>query len=344
MKRILNIVVIVVFCFFVFSCKKDEGQKPIAVQEITSLTISSSGASMIADGESQITITASNQFNTDVTSKCTFYANDQKLNSNKFTTTNASEYAIKAIYNTVQSEPLKVKAFVKQTLPAPKNILIQDFTGTWCGWCPRVSYSLEEAVKNQNRIIPVAIHSGSKSASSGSYDPFINVFGEEVRSKFQVNSFPTALIDQKNKWDEYVSTLSSKLTNNSDVKVDISSRVDGAKANVDVKLTFINPLSPSFRLVAYIIEDKLVYKQVNYLNDGKPNPIPDFIHNYVLRDGITDAYGISISIADIPITGIYEKAFQYNVPPAWDINNLSVVAFVTKEDGSVLNVERKKLK
>jgi len=48
-----------------------------------------------------------------------------------------------------------------------KRVLIEDFTGTWCGYCPRVSYGIDRVMEQTTKAVPVAIHQ----QSSGS-DPY----------------------------------------------------------------------------------------------------------------------------------------------------------------------------
>ena len=49
-----------------------------------------------------------------------------------------------------------------------KNVLIEDYTGTWCQYCPRVAYGIQLVEAANIKAFPVAIHRGGGSA----YDPF----------------------------------------------------------------------------------------------------------------------------------------------------------------------------
>ena len=45
-----------------------------------------------------------------------------------------------------------------------KRVLIEDYTGTWCGNCTRVSYAIEQVKAQNDKVVTVAIHNG--------HDPF----------------------------------------------------------------------------------------------------------------------------------------------------------------------------
>ena len=39
-------------------------------------------------------------------------------------------------------------------------VLVEDYTGTWCGYCTRVSFAIEELKKQTNDAVVIAIHQG----------------------------------------------------------------------------------------------------------------------------------------------------------------------------------------
>jgi hypothetical protein len=42
-----------------------------------------------------------------------------------------------------------------------KQVLIEDYTGTWCGNCARVAYAIERTKEASDRVVSVAIHHGN---------------------------------------------------------------------------------------------------------------------------------------------------------------------------------------
>src|SRR5690606_22782994 len=107
----------------------------------------------------------------DITDESTIYVDDTALTDNIFTTTTAGSIEAYAVYDkdgeTYTSE---TKIFdVKFT----KRILIEDFTGTWCGYCPRVMYALENLANQTEDMVMIGIHRFQKSNPSAyGYDPF----------------------------------------------------------------------------------------------------------------------------------------------------------------------------
>ena len=42
-----------------------------------------------------------------------------------------------------------------------KRVLIEDYTGTWCGNCTRVAHAIDEVKAQSDKVVTVAIHNGN---------------------------------------------------------------------------------------------------------------------------------------------------------------------------------------
>ena len=42
-----------------------------------------------------------------------------------------------------------------------KRVLIEDYTGTWCGNCTRVAYAIDQVNAESDKAVTVAIHNGN---------------------------------------------------------------------------------------------------------------------------------------------------------------------------------------
>jgi hypothetical protein len=70
-----------------------------------------------------------------------------------------------------------------------KRVVIEDFTGTWCQWCPGGIQNIEDLIKIYgDKIIPIAIHNADPMA--------INPFEAQLRGPFGINGFPAGMIDR----------------------------------------------------------------------------------------------------------------------------------------------------
>ena len=92
------------------------------------------------------------------------------------------------------------------------------------------------------------------------------------------------------------------------------------------------------KLVVYVLEDKLIYRQTNYSTFyGGVNPIPSFEHNHVLRASLTNLLGDALTNTNYnqTVTTNFSVPIPSNVAnPA----NINFVAFVIEENNNVINV------
>ena len=73
----------------------------------------------------------------------------------------------------------------ESTLPT-KRVLIEMFTGAWCGYCPDGHVYLDNIItQHGDLIVPVLIHYSDAMA-----------FNDGIRTLFNVTGYPTAMIDR----------------------------------------------------------------------------------------------------------------------------------------------------
>lgn len=142
-----------------------------AVPEITSITLSAtSSLSNVYVGDNiMFNVIANN--GQDVGSSSTITVDGVDLGGNSYAATAVGTFQFEATYDGLTSNTVEV---VVQPAPTKftKKVLLEDYTGTWCGYCPRVAYGIELVQNDTDNAVPVAIHRGSTNPSSGSYDPY----------------------------------------------------------------------------------------------------------------------------------------------------------------------------
>lgn len=308
------------------------------IEEITtSITISLS-KNPLEIGET-VHFTVNINSGDDVTSESEIFIDDRKITGTAYTSTQGGSIEVYATYGQLKSE--------KKTLNINKytqKILIEDYTGTWCGWCPRVANAIELVLAESNNIVPVTIH-----CSSGqSIDPFNFPDKGILYNAFDVRGFPTAKINRTLTWvypeNSFQGTnqVLNKLVVQAPLGIGISSVLSGDDLAIDIDMEFLLDLS-DLKLVVYIVEDKLIKTQVNYtdLYGGYSNLV-NFEHNHVLRHCITDLFGNSISSSVSTANNTYHQSFHFDVSNS-DISsaeNIYIVAFVVNgSTKKVLNVQ-----
>ena len=215
------------------------------------------------------------------------------------------------------------------------NVLIEDFTGAWCGWCPRVTYKLEQLKKTlTTQLVVVAAHYGDQLQYSKIVE-LINAFG--------VNSYPHARLNRTSKWNEQNSMITSITGTNAKVGVALESSISGSTLTVKFKAKFSEDFS-DLKFGVYILEDDLLLDQANYadLGYGTDNPLVDFKHIDVLRHALTSPLGDNIASSSTKKGATYEKEYTYVVPDKYgtfsvDKTKLKIVGFITDKDKKALN-------
>lgn len=235
------------------------------------------------------------------------------------------------IDNTVNSESIEQPISGKFL----KNVLIEDYTGTWCQFCPRVLYGIKQVQQEQLRAYPVSIHRSVATSS----DPF-NFPATALEQLLGITGYPTAMLDRTILWDNEITTTEVKkqIKLNANLGLALSSSVNSGIININVNIKFLQNYS-NLRLVVYILEDGLIYNQVNATSFfGGQNPIINMEHNHVLRTCLTDF------VSGDALFGTNEgetitKNFTVPVPSnISNVANINFVAFVVDASGRALNV------
>lgn len=232
---------------------------------------------------------------------------------------------------------------VDETIPVAgkfkKNVLIEDYTGTWCQYCPRVIYGIQRVEAENLSAYPVAIHRGNPPGSSGSVDPF-NFPAADLETSIGLTGYPTAKLNRKTTWNNETSTteVKNQIKVNSDLGLALSSTVTGGNINLNVNIKFDANLT-NLKLVVYVLEDGLIYNQINSTSYfGGVNPIVNMQHDHVLRACLTDLVnGDALTGTNDGVT--LTKNFTLPVPSnVTDVTKMSFVAFVTDFSGKAVNV------
>ncbi len=221
-----------------------------------------------------------------------------------------------------------------------KRVLIEDFTGTWCGWCPRVAYAIDQELLATSKVVPVAIHQ-----KSGSTDPFDFPAAIPLLQQIQLTGYPTGMLNRTILWsapeNNNLSQPKNLTSNNVGLGLAMNSSVSGGNINLDVKVKFASNYT-NLKLVVYILEDKLHANQTNYTSylygSGNVNPLVNFEEDHVLRSCLTNILGDAIT--DTTVSGqTITKNFSIPVPAnVTNITNMNFVAFVIGSDNKAINV------
>lgn len=227
-----------------------------------------------------------------------------------------------------------------------QKVVLEEFTGAWCQYCPDGAVIAEQINVNYENAIVYAVHDG---------DAMDVAEGTDMAS-FYNPAYPNALINRsgalvsRGQWNSGVGTA---LQGAGIVTVSIDSitfDIVTRELSLVVKALFTGPASGDLRLNLVLFEDHITgtgsgYNQVNAFN-GTPghtyyqagNPIIGFDHRHVLRGMLGGAWGdagLLPSTVNFGSTG--SKRYTYTLPPSWKANDVGVAALVQRYDGTALS-------
>lgn len=233
--------------------------------------------------------------------------------------------------NSVSSEVIELPVSGKFL----RNALIEDYTGTWCQYCPRVLHGIEQVQLEQLRAYPVSIH---RSVASNP-DPYDFPAGP-LEQLIGVTGYPRAMLNRNVIWVNNISTkeVKDQIKPNANLGIALNSTVSGGNINLNVNMKFLENFS-NLKLIVYVLEDGLLYNQVNATSFfGGQNPIINFEHNHVLRACLTNLV-VGDAITGTNADALVTKNFTVNVPSnISNVANMYFVAFVLDASGKAINV------
>ena len=304
-------------------------------EPVISITLSVSSESVAINSEVTFKVLSDN--NDNITSSCKFFVNDIEIVGNKYTPGEEASYTVYANYNALKSNVKTFSASVGALKTYKTNVLMEDITGTWCGWCPRPAFTLSELKKVNSQVIVVAVHGGS---TEPMYYPklqeLLNSFGNE-------GTYPWVQLNRKERWNEGQGTvpITSVAAKSSKVGLAIESSISERDLTVKLSAKFSEDFV-DLKYVVYIIENDLIYDQRNYadLGYGSDDPLVGFEHDHVLRKALTSTpLGDDIDSGLTKKGSTFEKSLSYTIPDAYNKDKMEIVAFIIK-DKSIVNARQ----
>ena len=228
-----------------------------------------------------------------------------------------------------------------------KKVLLEEFTGSWCGYCPSGAEILQNLM-NSYSVIGVALHSS---------DDMSIAHTSVLESFYPSSGYPSGMVDRIN-FDGIVGLnrgywsyiTEQQLQKSAICGLAINSEISGDSVNIQIRSAFDTTMTmENYNLNVYIIEDDVQgegygYDQRNYYNDDAESsfyqlgdPIINYKHNQTLRKVLTNTYGIPFTSSSSPGTEFIDN-FKEDITN-FNKNKLSVVAFITYNGATATNHE-----
>ena len=271
----------------------------------------------------------------DLTNISIFYIDGEENENNLITHSAEGNHSVYAEYF-INGQLYSTESKNYSVVNPETKLLLEDFTGTWCGYCPPVKYAIQQALEMYpNKITVVATHQNDQFAISQE---------EELINGLGPFGLPEARINRAIEWfDPYeLNELDSYLNHENDIAISIESDIENEILQIKVRFVSRNALN-NHKLVVYLLEDGLIADQSNYLNFDETsyfynqgNPIIDYEHNDVLRHTFTNVLGDQLGNIEP-----YEDVINfYNIDLStnnFQSENLRIVAFITDSENLTIN-------
>ena len=233
------------------------------------------------------------------------------------------------------------------------NILLEEFTGHTCIYCPGGSKTAKNLQQQYpEKIFVVAIHAGGLAAPTDepySYD-FRTTEGNEIDGFYgaSTSGLPRGMVNRTlfsnlktypaSQWGNVVTEFWNK-NKISQLDIELSAQCNPSSRTIsaNVTLDYFVSQSKQNKLSVWILEDNIIQYQKSI---DSPFDIPDYQHNDVLRYSFNGAWGEIVTSSTIPIGFKYSNDYELIVPvnKDWNLNNLRVIAFVYDDDNGVKQV------
>ncbi len=221
-----------------------------------------------------------------------------------------------------------------------KTVLIEEFTGTSCTFCPNGARKIQGYIDaNPENVVTVAMHASGFAIPNPStpYD-FRSDDGEELYTFMGSGGLPGGMFDRggypndvfKNPadWD---GLLIARLAEPASFSLQSELEIDTANKtfNLNTQVFGIQSLTDSdpIHLVAYLVEDSIVAPQ---LDNGVI--VDDYVHNHVFRKSFTGVQGNMISANGFEESQRVTRNLNISVTDStwnvWNTSKISAVVFV----------------
>ena len=296
-----------------------------------------------------------------VTEGYTIYdKNDNPIVGNTFSSTKIGYYEFWAEYGaamtktnigiTVVATPPAAPAVPTDNNPSKLNfhrrVLLIQFTGTGCGYCPSMVTALHAIAENEetkNNFVLAAAHIGGYADG----DPALMTEGKALDDAFGIMSYPNLVVDMvPNSGNVYASEAYLKNQINTALsRVNVKGGIAvNAEYHADKNYVVVNALvkakeTAEFRIGAWLLEDGIEGVQTVYADANTVPGINYNIHNNCIR-GVrsqqpNDDFDFTgLTLGEIEAGKTASKEFAFLLKNAWNSKNLRLVLFIsTKENG-----------
>lgn len=230
------------------------------------------------------------------------------------------------------------------TTPSNKNVVIEEYTGINCGYCPdghKIANQI--AAAHPGRVFIINIHQGGYAAST-----YTTQFGNALANQYSINSYPTGTVNRgtssldRGSWSSASNTL---LNQSSPVNIAARGTLDWStrELNITVQLYYTaDEANTTNKLNVAIIQDNVIGSQAGSSLNPAQVVGSQYRHMHMLRHLITGQWGEDVTTTTAG--SFVEKTYTYTIPASLGspnaitakLEDLRFVAFVAQGQKGIL--------
>jgi len=236
----------------------------------------------------------------------------------------------------------------------PRKVVMEEATGTWCGYCPRgIVYIEKRSEEYPDNFIAIGVHRSDKMSPSGDcYDAYFE----------QNTNYPNSFINRTEWMDPSslkVKTIIEETKDSAVVDIAVTAAfseeaTNTVNVNTETTFGFDDDGSTEYRIAYVLVEDSVgPYKQGNYYSGDSGSgdmewwysqgSTVEILFNDVARKIYDDYYGVAGLLPSVITSGeTYKSSYTLALPDnVQDAKNLKVVALLLDTStGEILNADR----
>lgn len=229
-----------------------------------------------------------------------------------------------------------------------RNVLIEEFTGVGCGYCPD-GHARANAICDtyEGHAWAINIHAGGYADGSG----YTTSDGDGIHNEFlsQIDGYPCGVVNRGSVQNrgEWATTAANIRTQDAIVNIGAQGTIDPATRTVTMHIEVYYTGNSSQRTNYFnvaVTQDNILGQQSNY---GPYNT--DYVegnlyrHMHMLRDLMVGQWGRELNAVQ---GTFFDTTIVFTVPQAIDglaiedINDLNFIAFVSETHRNILNAQK----
>ena len=234
------------------------------------------------------------------------------------------------------------------TTPENKNVILEEFTGISCGYCPD-GHSIAQGIENNhpNDVALINIHASSYASPQGAGTDFRTTFGTAIDAYFAPSGYPNGTVNRvggsmsRSAWAGAANTI---LSQSSPVNVGVQASVDMATnvltVNVEVYYTGSQTVTTNQLSIAVVQNNVEGPQSGSSANPSSVLPNGNYNHKHMLRHMMTGTWGEIITT--ISQGTFFSNQYTWTMPAdingvALDPTNLGIIAFVSESNIGILS-------